>query len=190
MTWLGRSARTIFLWDFVSSFFLALRYFFAPKKTLNYPFEKGAAVPALPRRACAAPLSIRRGTLHRLQAVRGHLPGAGHHHRGRTARGRQPAHHALRHRHGQMHLLRAVPGGLPGRCHRRRPEFRVLPPKPAKSFITTRPNCSRTATAGSGRSPRIWSWTHLTASQFTLILRQTEDEFSFHLTPHAELVEA
>src|SRR6266849_5345068 len=41
MTWLGRSARTIFLWDFLSSFFLAMRYFFAPKKTLNYPFEKG-----------------------------------------------------------------------------------------------------------------------------------------------------
>ena len=40
MTWLGRSARTVFLWDFVTSFFLAMRYFFAPKKTLNYPFER------------------------------------------------------------------------------------------------------------------------------------------------------
>jgi NADH-quinone oxidoreductase subunit I len=45
MTWLGRSARTIFLADFVSSFFLAMRYFFAPKKTLNYPFEKGRLSP-------------------------------------------------------------------------------------------------------------------------------------------------
>src|SRR5260221_7468834 len=45
MTWLGRSARTIFLTDFVSSFFLAMRYFFAPKKTLNYPFEKGPLSP-------------------------------------------------------------------------------------------------------------------------------------------------
>ena len=45
MTWLGRSARTIFLADFVGSFFLAMRYFFAPKKTLNYPFEKGRLSP-------------------------------------------------------------------------------------------------------------------------------------------------
>src|SRR5436309_9192649 len=45
MTWLGRSARTIFLADFVSSFFLGMRYFFAPKKTLNYPFEKGSLSP-------------------------------------------------------------------------------------------------------------------------------------------------
>src|SRR5436309_15854839 len=45
MTWLGRSARTIFLADFVSSFFLAMRYFFAPKKTLNFPFERGALSP-------------------------------------------------------------------------------------------------------------------------------------------------
>src|SRR5690606_40129137 len=42
------------------------------------------AVAALPWRTRAAPLSERRGTLHRLQAVRGHLPGPGHHHRGRT----------------------------------------------------------------------------------------------------------
>src|SRR6266436_1617479 len=45
MTWLGRSARTIFLWDFLSSFLLGMRYFFAPKKTLNYPFEKGNLSP-------------------------------------------------------------------------------------------------------------------------------------------------
>src|SRR5438046_7196987 len=45
MNWLGRSARTIFLWDFISSFFLGMRYFFAPKKTLNYPFEKGSLSP-------------------------------------------------------------------------------------------------------------------------------------------------
>ena len=48
--------------------------------------REGAAVAALPRRACAAPLSQRRGALHRLQALRGDLPGAGHHHRGRAAR--------------------------------------------------------------------------------------------------------
>ena len=82
---LARSARALFLTEFISAFFLSLRYFFAPKATVNYPFEKGAAVAPLPRRACAAPLSQWRGALHRLQAVRGDLPGPGHHHRSRPA---------------------------------------------------------------------------------------------------------
>ena len=95
MACLDRTARQIFFWEFIQSFVLAMRYFFAPKATLNYPFEKGPLSPAFPRRACAAPLSQWRGTLHRLQIVRGDLPGPGHHHRGRAARRRQPPHHAL-----------------------------------------------------------------------------------------------
>ena len=38
---LDQAARSIFLTEFVSAFFLAMRYFFKPKVTLNYPFEKG-----------------------------------------------------------------------------------------------------------------------------------------------------
>src|SRR6202142_314951 len=45
MAWLDRTARTIFLWEFVKSFGLALGYFFAPKKTLNYPFERSPISP-------------------------------------------------------------------------------------------------------------------------------------------------
>ena len=45
MAWLDRSARTIFLWDFILGFFVGLKYFFAPKKTLNFPFERGALSP-------------------------------------------------------------------------------------------------------------------------------------------------
>jgi len=45
-TWrLDQAARSIFLTEFVSAFFLAMRYFFAPKATLNYPFEKGSLSP-------------------------------------------------------------------------------------------------------------------------------------------------
>ncbi len=75
-----RTARQIFFWEFIKSFGLSMRYFFAPKATLNYPFEKGPVVASLPRRACPAPLCQWRGTLHRLQAVRGDLSGPGHHH--------------------------------------------------------------------------------------------------------------
>ena len=74
------------------------------------PVREGAAVAALPRRARAAPLPVGRGALHRLQTLRGHLSGAGHHHRGRAALRRLAPHHALRHRHDQVHLLRLLPG--------------------------------------------------------------------------------
>src|SRR3546814_161122 len=57
------------------------------------------AEPAFPRRACAAALSERRGTLHRVQAVRSGVPGAGDYDRGRAARGRFAPHDALRHRY-------------------------------------------------------------------------------------------
>ena len=33
MAYLDRTARSIFLWEFVKSFGLAMRYFFAPKAT-------------------------------------------------------------------------------------------------------------------------------------------------------------
>ena len=45
MAFLDRTARSIFLWEFVKSFGLTMRYFFAPKATLNYPFEKGPLSP-------------------------------------------------------------------------------------------------------------------------------------------------
>src|SRR5476649_2469656 len=49
------------------------------------PGREDADVAALPRPARAAPLSERRRTLHRLQAVRSGVPGDGHHHRIGTA---------------------------------------------------------------------------------------------------------
>jgi len=45
MATLDRTARQIFFWEFIKSFFLAMRYFFSPKATLNYPFEKGPLSP-------------------------------------------------------------------------------------------------------------------------------------------------
>ena len=34
----ARAAKSLFLTEIVVAFVLTLRYFFAPKKTLNYPF--------------------------------------------------------------------------------------------------------------------------------------------------------
>ncbi|MCC7250846.1 NADH-quinone oxidoreductase subunit NuoI, partial [Hyphomicrobium sp.] len=41
----AQGLKSLFLLEFVSAFFLAMRYFFTPKKTLNYPFEKGPLSP-------------------------------------------------------------------------------------------------------------------------------------------------
>jgi NADH-quinone oxidoreductase subunit I len=45
VAWLDRTARSIFLAEFVKSFALCMRYFFSPKVTINFPFEKGAISP-------------------------------------------------------------------------------------------------------------------------------------------------
>ncbi len=45
MAWLDRTARSIFLVEFVEAFVISMRNFFAPKVTINYPFEKGALSP-------------------------------------------------------------------------------------------------------------------------------------------------
>src|SRR3569833_21001 len=42
---LDRAVKQIFLWEFVTGFVLAMRYFFKPKPTINYPFEKNPISP-------------------------------------------------------------------------------------------------------------------------------------------------
>ena len=42
---LDQHARALFLLEFISAFGLAMRYFFKPKHTLNYPHEKNARSP-------------------------------------------------------------------------------------------------------------------------------------------------
>ena len=42
---IAQGVKSLFLAEFVSAFFLTMRYFFAPKKTLNYPHEKGPISP-------------------------------------------------------------------------------------------------------------------------------------------------
>ena len=51
-----RAAKYFLLMDFFEGFQLGLKYFFAPKATMNYPHEKGPLSPRFPRRTCAASL--------------------------------------------------------------------------------------------------------------------------------------
>jgi len=45
MSTIIRTIRSFFLLEFVSAFFLAMRQYFTPKPTVNYPFEKGPLSP-------------------------------------------------------------------------------------------------------------------------------------------------
>jgi NADH-quinone oxidoreductase subunit I len=42
---LTQTARSLFLIEFIQAFFMAMRYFFSAKATINYPFEKGPLSP-------------------------------------------------------------------------------------------------------------------------------------------------
>jgi formate hydrogenlyase subunit 6/NADH:ubiquinone oxidoreductase subunit I len=42
---LAQAAKSLFLKEFIDAFFMSMRYFFAPKATVNYPFEKGPVSP-------------------------------------------------------------------------------------------------------------------------------------------------
>ena len=45
MAWLDRTARSLFLAEFVGALKLAMGYFFGRKATINYPYEKGPLSP-------------------------------------------------------------------------------------------------------------------------------------------------
>ncbi len=45
MAVLERATRTVLLWELLKGMALTLAYFFRPKVTLNYPYEKGALSP-------------------------------------------------------------------------------------------------------------------------------------------------
>ena len=45
MSQLGLAAKSLLLSEFVAAIILSMRYFFKPKPTINYPFEKGPTSP-------------------------------------------------------------------------------------------------------------------------------------------------
>src|SRR3977135_790891 len=130
---INATARSLLLTEFVSAFFLAMRYFFKPKPTLNYPFEKGPISPrfrgehALRRYPNGEERCIACKLCEAICPAQAITIEAGPRRNARPPPPppSPPAYCALRHRHGEVHLLRAVPGGLSGRCHRRRSELRI-----------------------------------------------------------------
>lgn len=72
---------SLFLKELVKGMALTGRHFFQRKITILFPEEKTPQSNRFPRAARPAPLPERRGALHRVQAVRGDLPGDGDHDR-------------------------------------------------------------------------------------------------------------
>ena len=77
MASLGQAISSLFLKEFVSAFFLSMRCFFAPKKTLNYPFEKGPLSPRFRGEHALRRYLNGEERCIACKAVRGDLPGAG-----------------------------------------------------------------------------------------------------------------
>jgi ferredoxin len=114
---LNQLARSIFLTEFVSAFFLAMRYFFKPKATINYPFERGPISPRF-----RGELALRRYPNGEERCIACKLceaicPAQAITIEAGAAQRRHPTDHSLRHRYDEMHLLRLLSGGLPGRRH-------------------------------------------------------------------------
>jgi hypothetical protein len=82
---LDQAARSLFLKEFVQAFVLSMRYFFKPKATVNYPFEKNPISPRFRGEHALRRYPNGEEALHRLQVMRGDLPGAGDHDRSRSA---------------------------------------------------------------------------------------------------------
>ena len=134
------TARSLLLSEFVSAFFLAMRYFFQPKPTLNYPFEKGAISPrfrgehALRRYPNGEERCIACKLCEAICPAQAITIEAGPRRNDGTRR-------TVRY---DIDMVKCIYCGL---CQE-------ACPVDARSFTMTRPSCSPTATAGSARSRR------------------------------------
>ena len=111
---INATARSLLLSEFVSAFFLAMRYFFKPKPTLDYPFEKGPISPrfrgehALRRYPNGEERCIACKLCEAICPAQAITIEAGARRNDGTRRTTP-----LRHRYDDMHLLRFLPRGLP-----------------------------------------------------------------------------
>ena len=130
------TARSLLLSEFVSAFFLAMRYFFQPKPTLNYPFEKGPISPrfrgehALRRYPNGEERCIACKLCEAICPAQAITIEAGPRRNDGTRR-------AVRYDIDMVKCIYCglVPGGLSGRCHRRGTEFRIRDRNPRGTLL-------------------------------------------------------
>ncbi len=95
MAFLDRTARSMLLGELVGGLWLTLRYFFRPKATINYPYEKGPISPRFKGEHALRRYPNGEERCIACKLCEAICPGPGDHHRGRAARGWLPPHHAL-----------------------------------------------------------------------------------------------
>ena len=66
--------KAFFLMDFVRAYFLAQRYFFKKKSTLNYPYEKGKLSPDLEENMHSEDTLVERSVVLAVNYVRQFVP--------------------------------------------------------------------------------------------------------------------
>ena len=165
MASLGQVISSLFLKEFVSAFFLSMRCFFAPKKTLNYPFEKGPLSPrfrgehALRRYPNGEERCIACKLCEAICPAQAITIEAGPRRNDGTRR-------ATRY---DIDMVKCIYCGL---CQEACPVDAIVEgpnfefaTETRENSITTRNACSRTATDGSARSRKCWSSMRPTSRQ-------------------------
>ena len=63
---IARTLKAFTLWEFIGAHLLTLKYFFKPKATINYPFEKAPTSPRFRGGASFPPCRVRSASTVRL----------------------------------------------------------------------------------------------------------------------------
>jgi len=157
-----KTAKTLLLMEFLSAFWLALKYFVAPKATINYPFEKGPLSPrfrgehALRRYPNGEERCIACKLCEAICPAQAITIEAGPRRNDGTRR-------AIRY---DIDMVKCIYCGFARSHARSTPSWKVRisssPPRHARNSITIKRSCLRMVTAGSARSPRTWRSTRLT----------------------------
>lgn len=163
MAGLSNAVSSLFLKEFVGAFLLSMRYFFRPKATLNYPFEKGPVSPrfrgehALRRYPNGEERCIACKLCEAICPAQAITIEAGPRRNDGTRR-------TVRY---DIDMVKCIYCGFcrkPARSMRSsRGRTSSSPPRRAKSSTTTRRSCSPTVTGGSGKSRATLRWTRPTA---------------------------
>ena len=153
--------KSFFLWEFVKAHWLTLKYFFKPKATINYPFEKNPLSPRF-----RGEHALRRYPNGEERCIACKLCEAVCPALAITIEAEPREDGSRRTTRYDIDMVKCIYCGL---CQEAMPSSRARTsssrPRRARSSITTRNACSRTVTGGSARSRKCSSSMRPTSSQ-------------------------
>ena len=149
-----RTARQIFFVEFIKSFFLSMRYFFAPKATLNYPFEKGPLSPRF-----RGEHALRRYPNGEERCIACKLCEAICPAQAITIEAEPREDGSRRTTRYDIDMVKCIycgllPGSLPGGRHRGRPQFRIRHRDARRAVLRQGPAAGQWRPLGAGNRPQ------------------------------------